>query len=60
MLSSMTVVEPPGKVWTTEAELQPLPEEGFAHEVVNVNSTDLLPGFRYPIAVLFKEWDWQE
>jgi hypothetical protein len=21
---------------------------------------DILPGFRYPIASLFKEWDWEQ
>lgn len=40
------MVESPRKVWS-EAELQALPDGG-----------SLLPGFRYPVADLFKEWDW--
>ena len=44
------------KVWAEE-ELQSLPEYGFIHEVVG--GEHLLPGFRYPINDLFKEWDWE-
>lgn len=37
-----TIVETPKKVWT---EADPEGEE-------------VLPGFQYPIADLFKEWEW--
>lgn len=43
------------KAWS-EAELQALPEDGYLHEVVDGEL--IMPGFRYPIRNLFKEWDW--
>ena len=58
-----SAVEHKQKVWT-EAELEALPEEGYLHEVVNgelvmsPKSNWLLPGFQYPVADLFKEWEW--
>ena len=64
------MAQTPRKVWT-EAELQALPEDGFIHEVVNgelgqlvgpggmLDGGSLLAGFQYPVADLFKEWDWE-
>ena len=56
-----TAVESPSKVWT-EAELQAPPGDGFIHEVVAsggfLDGENALQGFRYPIADLFADWDW--
>jgi len=55
------------KVWT-ETELEALPEDGYLHESPtqrrllgpggSLDGEGLLPGFKYPIADLFKEWEW--
>ena len=60
-------VEHKKKVWT-EAELEALPEDGYFHESPaqrrllgpggSLTGEDLLPGFQYPVADLFKEWEW--
>ena len=60
-------VEHKKKVWT-EAELGALPEDGYFHESPaqrrllgtggSLNGEDLLPGFQYAVADLFKEWEW--
>jgi len=65
-----TMAESRKRVWT-EAELQRLPEDGYLHQICHspenrqllgpaacLDGEHLLPGFRYPIANLFKEWEW--
>ena len=64
MLFRSVVRERLQKVWTEE-ELQSLPDDGSLTQRRligpggELDGEHLLPGFRYPINDLFKDWDWE-